>query len=371
MNVRKLQDTIIYRDDDYYCGPGPAAVAFPDGELVVFFRRHRSWTAVPFQTHVHPATEMCLARSSDGGETWQRPPRVFQGGGQCACATRLSGDTVLFVTHRMEVVPQEMLDQAPDQDTTRVPELFRQKRGWSALAAGTEVWRSEDRCETWHGPVWVGEVPDLPPKAPGLHTPVQLRSFPVELSDGSIALPVQATGIGSILVVSTDRGRSWQFRGVAAGNPDGKALNAFNEWHLRETPAGDFVGFMRCALPRDEGRGFLWTARSSDRGLTWSEPKREDVWGHPYFALPLPSGHALLVYGHRRPPYGIRCRILEPECRNPGDAEEFVLRDDGGGVDLGYPHAAVLPDGRILIVYYFHDREGGQRYVAGSLVEVN
>jgi hypothetical protein len=39
--------------------------------------------------------------------------------------------------------------------------------------------------------------------------------------------------------------------------------------------------------------------------------------------------------------------------------------------DLGYPHAALLPDGRALVVYYFNDRVDGQRFVAGSFVEVN
>ena len=56
-----------------------------------------------------------------------------------------------------------------------------------------------------------------------------------------------------------------------------------------------------------------------------------------------------------------------PECRAPGDADEHVIRRDGGTLDLGYPHAAVMRDGRVLIVYYFND--GGQRFVAGTIVE--
>lgn len=370
MKVRKIKDVVIYYDEDYYCGPGPAVIAFPDGEIVVFFRRHRSWTPCPFQTHVHPTTEMCLTRSTDGGETWTRPPRVFQGGGQCTGAALLSDGVVLFTTHRMEVVPLEMLDGPPNQDSSRVPELFRQRRAWTYLPAGTEFRRSVDRCETWEGPVWVGDVPGVPPHAQGLHTPVYHRAFPVELSDGSIAMAVYTRGVGSILVVSEDRGRTWRFRRVAAKCPEGKPPNAFNEWTVRETPSGALVGFFRCHLPVEEGGGYLWTARSEDRGRTWSKPKKEDVWGHPYFPLPLPSGHALLLYGYRREPFGVRCRILDPECESPGDAQEFVIREDGAGADLGYPHAAILPDGRILVAYYFHDREGGQRHIAASFVEI-
>ena len=368
MNIRKIRDIVIYRDEDYYCGPGPAAVAFADGEVVVLFRRHRSWTQTPLFTHVHPTTEMCLVRSTDGGETWTRP-RVFQGGGQCAGAGLLKDGTALFTTHRVEVVPPEIAGEAETPDLANVPNLLRRRpHAWSAVAAGTEFWRSEDRCETWDGPYWVGEVPGLPIKVQGLHTPVQHRAFPVELRDGSIAMTVQGRGIGSILVVSEDRGRTWNFRSVAAPVPKDGPEQAFNEWTLRETPAGDLVGFIRCALPLEKGGRFLWTVRSSDRGHTWTEPKREEVWGHPYYPLPLSSGHALLVNGYRREPYGIRCRILGPECDNISEAEEFVLREDGGAADLGYPHAALMPDGRILVLYYFNT--GGQRYVAGTIVAI-
>ena len=369
MKVHKLKDIVIYRDKAYYCGPGPSAVAFPDGELVAVFRRHRSWTPYPLMTHVHPTTEMCLVRSPDGGETWGGPS-VFQGGGQCAGAGLLKDGTVLFTTHRMEVVPGEMRDLPPDQDVSQVSELLRRRSQLGCIAAGTEFWRSTDRCRSWQGPYWVDGIPGLPPKVAGLHAPVQHRAFPVELSDGSIAMTVQAQGVGSILVVSEDGARSWTFRGVAAPIPEGQEGNAFNEWTVRETPSGDLVGFFRSALPAEEGGRYLWTARSSDQGRTWSPPKREDVWGHPYFPLPLPSGHALLVNGYRREPFGIRCRILDPECERASEAEEVVLRDDGGGADLGYPHAAALPDGRILVVYYFHDAPGAQRHVAGTLVEI-
>ena len=46
-----------------------------------------------------------------------------------------------------------------------------------------------------------------------------------------------------------------------------------------------------------------------------------------------------------------------------------MIRRDGGTLDLGYPHAAALCDGRVLIVYYFNDGDGGQRFVAGTIVE--
>ena len=176
---------------------------------------------------------------------------------------------------------------------------------------------------------------------------------------------MQGRGVGSILAASADGGLSWEFRGLAAPNPPGRAGMAFNEWSVIETAAGDLVGFVRSEMEERHGGGHLWTVRSTDKGRTWSPPRREDVWGYPYFALTLPSGNVLIVYGYRREPYGIRARVLDPECRAPGDAQEHVIRRDGGVLDLGYPHAALMRDGRVFIVYYFNGAGGGQRFVAG------
>ena len=381
--LTKIEDVALYRDDRYYCGPGPAVVCFPDGELRVVFRRHRCW-APEVMMHVHPTTEQCMIRSADDGRTWS-PPRVFMGGGQCAVAGLKRDGTMLFVTHRQELVPYAARDLLVDGVSAEVATLIaglradgqgenadslqRKQSHWPTLSAGTEIWRSDNRGADWEGPSWVGEIPGLPPLHPGLHAPVHLRGFPIELADGDLVLPVQGRGVGSILVASADGGLSWEFRGLAAPNPPGRAGMAFNEWSVIETAAGDLVGFVRSEMEERHGGGYLWTVRSSDKGRTWSPPRREDVWGYPYFALTLPSGNVLIVYGYRREPYGIRARVLDPECRAPGDAQEHVIRRDGGVLDLGYPHAAPMRDGRVFIVYYFNGADGGQRFVAGTIVK--
>ena len=40
--LRKVRDMDIYSDEAWYCGPGPSAVVYPDGEIVVAFRRSRT-----------------------------------------------------------------------------------------------------------------------------------------------------------------------------------------------------------------------------------------------------------------------------------------------------------------------------------------
>ena len=114
----------------------------------------------------------------------------------------------------------------------------------------------------------------------------------------------------------------------------------------------------------------VWVRRSTDGGKTWSKPERHRLWGYPYTTVRMPSGRVLLAYGYRKEPYGIRARLIDAECARIDEAEELVLRDDGGRSDLGYPEGALLRDGTALVAYYFnHKSDGGnQRYVAATVV---
>jgi hypothetical protein len=47
--------------------------------------------------------------------------------------------------------------------------------------------------------------------------------------------------------------------------------------------------------------------------------------------------------------------------------DEIVLRNDGGGRDIGYPRSIQRPDGRVVTIYYFWDEKTGpERYIAAS-----
>ena len=83
----------------------------------------------------------------------------------------------------------------------------------------------------------------------------------------------------------------------------------------------------------------------------------------------LPDKRVLLVYGYRHPPFGIRARVLDPECDDFSTAREIILRDDGGTGDLGYPWATMLSKNRVLVVYYFNQGDG-PRYIAGTVLEI-
>jgi hypothetical protein len=163
------------------------------------------------------------------------------------------------------------------------------------------------------------------------------------------------------LMISEDKGITWKYSCPVAQDP--KAM--FNETSIYETPKGDLIAFLRTAGLDDH----LCVARSSDHGRTFQKWEDAGFQGNPFYAMRLPDGRALLVYGYRHPPFGIRARVLDAECRNIAAAPEVILRDDGGGVDLGYPWATMIGQDRALVVYYFN-RADGPRTIEGTFVQI-
>lgn len=159
---------------------------------------------------------------------------------------------------------------------------------------------------------------------------------------------------------SADGGSTWTYRGAIASD----SRVSFNETSLYETPSGALVAFIRtegfddqAAIARCEPRSGRWNAW---RGMGWQ--------GHPLQAARLEDDRVVVVYGYRHPPYEIRTRILQAECSDFADAPEFVVRDDGGGTDLGYPWAVALPGRQALVGYYFQ-KDNGTRHIAGTWLE--
>src|SRR5690606_29271063 len=132
---------------------------------------------------------------------------------------------------------------------------------------------------------------------------------------------------------------------------------------LHLTPSGKLVVFCRSSRRQAEGhvteRQPLLTAESFDGGRTWSHfSVRRFASPSPFHALRLNSGNVLVTYGYRHKPYAIRAFLLDAECTDFEQAKEIVLRDDGSGFDLGYTSAVQLPDGHILVTYYYDDETG-------------
>ena len=384
--LRKVRDIDIYRDETWYCGPGPSVVVYPDDEIVVAFRRSRT------AGHGHPAVEACIVRSTDGGDTWSEPEVFDSGPIRNQNLTLLGDGTLVVAMPSSDIVTREVYEavhaRARSEEDVEVREYPGRERSiapdqdtYYLAERGPYVRRSTDRGRTWSQRYYVESVPGWDPVMPGFSAPFGLRARVIELTDGTLVFPIHSKGLPSdadpddpanrifapVLVASDDGGMSWDFRGTIASPQLG---THFNETEVIETPSGDIVAFMRPTFD-DSDDMYIYTATSSDGGGTWSPAKKENVWGYPTSPLTMPSGKNLLTYGYRRPDWGIRAVLANEECTDIDEAEELVVRGDGGGRDLGYPQAWLLNDGRAFVSYYFnHESDNGDtRYICATILE--
>src|SRR5262245_11729509 len=102
--VRKVEDIVIYEDDQFYSA-FPSIVRRPDGELLVAFRRapNRKLLGEKSNTHTDPNSNLVLVRSRDAGKTWSREPQpIFShplGGAQDPCMVQLRNGTMVCASY--------------------------------------------------------------------------------------------------------------------------------------------------------------------------------------------------------------------------------------------------------------------------------
>jgi len=358
--LRKLEDRIIYRDDDFYSA-FPSVVRRPNGELIVAFRRapeRRRWGEAATR-HTDPCSQLVLVRSRDAGRTWSREPELIFahpfGGSQDPCLLQLRDGALLCSSYGWALLDAGAADR-----------MTNSLRHGAFVFLGGYLLRSADGGRHWQGPLRPPHVPaDVTRDALGRPTPAYNRGAMCVGRDGRLYWVVAACPELSSrrtethLLVSADQGRSWHYSCPVATDPK----VTFNEASLYETPNGDLVAFLRTANFDDH----TVVARSTNGGRSFLAWQDAGFQGHPHYALRLPDGRVLLVYGYRHPPFGIRARVLDAECRHLADAPELVLRQDGGNGDLGYPWATQLGPDRVLVVYYFNVADG-PRHIAGTVL---
>lgn len=158
------------------------------------------------------------------------------------------------------------------------------------------------------------------------------------------------------LFISKDGGNTFKPRSIIAA--DDKI--AFFEPSLYMSPSKNLFAFMRSS------KGKLALAKSRDFGFSWEPWKILNIEGEPFHVLSLKDSQVFLSYGYRKFPFGIRGRIIDPECENIETSEEFIIRHDGLCGDIGYPWTCQLEDESIYCVYYFCTKEQKNRHIAAS-----
>ena len=360
--IRKISDIVVYKDEKLYSA-FPSIVRRKNGELIVAFRRapERRQFGESKVSHTDANSYLVLVRSKDNGQTWSAEPELIYanpfGGSQDPCLMQLRNGNLLCASYGWASMPPAA--------SAKLKELHL--LGNYAFLGGYLL-RSTDGGHSWRGPIFPPPTPGEASLDPfGKPIPAYNRGAMCEGTDGKIYWAVACSTKTSSprtevhLFTSADEGNHWNYSCPIAA--DSKV--AFNESSLYQTPAGHLICFMRTENFSDH----TTVARSIDGGKTFQTWEDAGFQGHPHHALRLPDNRVLLVYGYRHNPFGIRARLLDPECRNVNGSTEFIIRDDGGNGDLGYPWATLLSKQRVLVVYYFN-QGNGTRYIGGTILEV-
>jgi hypothetical protein len=353
------------------------------GEIIAVFNEER----FPFH---HDSGQTLLTRSSDGGVTWSAPEVVLPwssttGNWDCGFCELADGSWIINLTitgfFKRGVKP----DGVSWSSHPMTPEWGDWTWAYKTQAwLGTYVVKSTDRGKTWSQPIPVNVRPLK-------HGGCRLGCW--QLPSGSLLMGLygrihgyEEEGEGestrSALMRSDDGGENWEYFSTLAYDP--ASIIDYEEPSMLRLKDGRLVSFLRTHVnPSSDARNMVFVV-SEDDGFTWTPPKWTNIWGYPAETIPLMDGRYLMIYGYRRPPYGVRGIISEDgvtwDVKN-----EFVIREGGvpgksemerpgssrmspasgkyggGRIDwnnpgvyqhIGYPSVTQMADGTIVAAYH-------------------
>lgn len=377
---RRVWERVVYRDSRFFCA-FPSVVRLADGSFAVGFRRARDHRWMSGKTlapgdpgfdsvdHLDTRSHLCLLHLTPDFAPVGEPSMLSpdpEAGDQDANLTLLPDGRLMMAGFTWYPVPAGRGEELRALGLALVgsPEdtgcLFTFWGGYTRFSRDGRHWSPHHYL-----PVVPGQADIVPGLRPYYGGPVRGRA--AVGADGTLyqaAYAIRASDGRSValLHVSPDGGERWAFRSVIAVDADGPG--GFVEPSLQWLPDGRLIAFLRTVGLGDR----IATAVSADGGHTWDPWVAHSVRGHPTDAVPLPDGRLFVVSGWRHAPYGVRARLWDPAAGGLDTASDVVVCDDAPSPDTGYPWAAALPDGRVLVVYYRCDSEG-VRHIAMTLLE--
>jgi len=359
--IEKVKDVVIYSDPDFFSS-FPSVVKLRNGKIIVAFRRapdRRIFSENPGH-HIDDNAYFVKVESRDAVH-WSSPEVFFAhpfGGSQDPCLLYLKNGDILCEGYLWIPVRESGLSRIPTPYVSNAGTVF----------GGGFFVRSEDGGQTFQGPFVPSSQPNEINYSPlGGKLPAYNRGALYQGANGDIYWAVAGSTsenlgrTGVYLMVSHDNGYNWEYMSEIASDE----RISFNETSMYETPSGDLVAFLRSESFGDQA----CIARSTDGGKTF---KWESMGfqGHPLQATRLPDKRVLLTYGYRHVPYGVRAKILNPECSDFKTAPEFVLRDDANNGDTGYSWSVVLDRRHALVVYYTNNDKTNVRHIEGTIIKI-
>jgi len=353
--MKVIKHSTLYKDSSYYSA-FTCLTRCANGDILVTFRRAPN--EIPHH-HFHSMSRAVVMRSCDEGKTWSQPVLIAPDddiGQQDPHITTLSDGSLFASYFTWQAHPVSEKETLFDTYS----ELSNDKDIiWRCCGIHTAI--SRDNGYNWepHG--------KLIPKEAGreVYANAAMHSKAVEYN-GRLLLPIRVEAPDSYkhyLVSSTDGGLNWAYVGeIVRAKPEKHTY--YDEGYLYSAPDGTLTCFFRCY---DEG-GLMEYCVSRDGGKSWSQPIKSEIWGYPQTITALSGGRALLTYGYRREPWGVRARIVRADLSDLNEAEETVIYDGGKDGDLGYPSGLELADGKLLVTYYCGDAEDDTRVIRYAIL---
>jgi hypothetical protein len=293
--------------------------------------------------------EFLLARSLDGGATWTveqpQPPGALIGTPGMRHGTMPPGSS-----------PEQPTELHDPIDFTH-PGFAMTVRMENADTGMSRYYFSYDRGHLWQGPF---SLPLFGQKGVMGRTDMIVNGprdcilvLTASKTDGLEGRPFAAR--------TTDGGLTWRFLSFIGPEPTGYSIMPAT---VRLSPTHLLTTIRRL----DKPKSWIDAYSSHDNGESWSflstaEPDTGE--GNPPSLLLLADGRLCMMTGIRNRPYRMQARFSGDQGKSW--SAPFVLRDDGGAADVGYPRSIIRPDGKIVVVYYYNDRTSPDRYLAATI----
>ncbi len=304
-----------------------------------------------------------LARSLDGGETWSIEDPARDG-------VMISRGKALHGTEPNPKNRKPITRLAAPMDFSQSG--FVLKFWMLDVNVGPSIfYYSYDKGVTWKGPYSLA-VDSL--------TKISARNdYLIEDNNSCMAFFTVAKSDdkeGRVLCARTDDGGlSWKFVSWVGDEPE-KGFRIMpstvriseNELFLTSRTMKDTGDWNERSSREKQGSRYIDSWASHNNGKTWNymgKPVDDLGEGNPPSLIKLKDGRLCLTYGYRAKPFSICARLSKDNGKTWDN--QIVLRDDGAGRDIGYVRSVQRPDGKVVTIYYFQDKEHPERFIGCTI----